>query len=92
MDQEVQAEFYIDMQQRIYELNIMSVIKTKICLLTGPIASQQFYVVTDASNKATSALIYLRSTTTEGNVIENFVLDKCRVAPIKQTSISKHEL
>ena len=34
----------------------------------------------------------MRSTTTEGNVIVNYVISKSRVAPKKQESISKLEL
>ena len=62
------------------------------CLVTGPTTSQQLQVFTDPSNIATSAVIYMRSTTTEGNVIVNYVISKSRVAPIKQTSAPKLEL
>ena len=41
---------------------------------------------TDASNIATSPVIYMRSTTTEENVIVNYVISKSRVAPKKHTS------
>ena len=67
-------------------------ITTKRCLVTGPTTSQQLHVFTDASNIATSAVVYMRSTTTEGNVIVNYVISKSRVAPIKHTSIPKLEL
>ena len=67
-------------------------IRKKRCLVTGPTTSQQFHLFTDASNISKSALIYMRSTTTEGNVIVNNVISKSRVAPIKQTIIPKLEL
>ena len=67
-------------------------ITTKRCLVTGPTASQQLHVFTDASNIATSEVIYMRSTTTEGNIIVNYVISKSRVAPIKHTNIPKFEL
>ena len=91
-DEEVPGEFHNDLQKWIYEFNGMPDITTKRCLVTGPTTSNQLHVFTDASNIATSAVIYMRSTTTEGNVIANYVISKSRVAPIKQTSIPKLEL
>ena len=77
---EVPAEFHSDLQKWLCEFNSMPDITTKRCLVTGPTTSQQLHVFTDASNIATSALIYMRSTTTEGVVIVNFVISKSRVA------------
>ena len=53
---------------------------------------QQLHVFTDASDIATSAVFYMRSTTNEENVIVNYVISKYRVAPIKQTSTPQFEL
>ncbi|XP_075262527.1 uncharacterized protein LOC142354146 [Convolutriloba macropyga] len=91
-DEQVPAEFHIDLKKWINEFNSMPDIITKRCLVTGPTTSQQLNVLTDASNIATSAVIYMRSTTTEGIVIVNCVISKSRVAPIKHTSIPKLEL
>ena len=91
-DEEVPAKFHSDLQKWFREFNSMPDITTKRCLVTGPTTSQQLHVFTDTSNIAASAVIYMRSTTTEGNVIVNYVISKSRVAPIKQTSIPKLEL
>ena len=91
-DEQVPAKFHSDLKKWINEFNSMPDITTKRCLVTGPTTSQQLHVFTDASNIATSAVIYMRSTTTEGNVIVNYVISKSRVAPIKHTSIPKLEL
>ena len=73
-DEEVRAEFHIDLKKWIYEFNSMREITTKRCLVTRPTTSQQPVIFTDASNIATSAVIYMRSTTTEGNVVVNYVI------------------
>ena len=86
-DEKVPAEFHIDLKKWIYEINSMPDITTKRCLITGPTISQQLHVFTDASNIASSGVMFLISTTTEGNVIVNYVISKSRVAPIKNTSI-----
>ena len=91
-DEEVPAEFHSDLQKWFCEFNSMPDITTKTCLVAGPTTSQQLHDFTDASNIATSAVIYMRSTTTEGNVIVNSVFSKSRVAPLKHTSIPKLEL
>ena len=91
-DEEVPAEFHSDLQKWFCEFNSMPDITTKRCLVTGPKTSQQHHGFTDASNTATSAVVYLGPTTTEGNVIVNYVIRKSRVAPIKQTCISELEL
>ena len=91
-DEEVPAEFHSDRQKTFCEFNSMPDITTKRCLVTGQTTSQQLHVFTDASIITTAAVIYMRSTTTEGNVIVNYVISKSRVAPIKQTNIHKFEL
>ena len=91
-DEEVTAEFHIDLQKWIYEFNSMPDFTTRKCLVTGTTTSQHLLVFTDAPNIATSAVIYMRSTATEGNVIVNYVIGKSRVAPIKQTNILQLEL
>ena len=92
MGEVVPVEFHIDLQKWIYRFNSMPDITTKRCLETGPTTSQQLHVFTNPSIIATSAVICMRSTTTEGNVIVNYVISKSRVAPIKQTSAPKLDL
>ena len=95
-DEEVPAEFHSDLQKWFCEFNSIPDITTKKCLVTVPTTSQQLHVLKKAtianSNIATSAFIFMRSTTTEGNVIVNYVISKSRVAPIKHTSIPKFQL
>ena len=91
-DEEVPAELHSDLQKWFCEFNRMPDITTKRCLVTGKSTSQQPHVFTDPSRIATSAVIYMRSTTTEGNVIVNYVINKSRVAPINHTSKPKLEL
>ena len=91
-DEEVSAEFYIDLQIWIYEFNSTPDNTTKRCLVTAPTTNQQLHEFTDASNIATSAIINMRSTTTEGNMTVNYVISKTRVAPMKHTSTLKFEL
>ncbi|XP_075265931.1 uncharacterized protein LOC142358417 [Convolutriloba macropyga] len=91
-DQEIPAEFHSDLQIWIYEFNNMPDVGTKRCLVSQPNTSQQLHVFTEASNIATSSVIYMRCTTTEGKVLVNYVISKSRVAPIKQASTPKLEL
>ena len=91
-DEEVPADFHSDLQKWFCEFNSMPDITRKKCLVTGPTTSQQLHVITDASKIAISAVIYMRSTTTEGNVIVNYFISRSRVTPIKHTSIPKLEL
>ena len=60
-NEEVPAEFYIDLQKWIDEFDSMPDITIKRCVVTGPTTSQQLHVFTYASNIANSADIYLRS-------------------------------
>ena len=91
-DEKVPAEFHIDLQKLIDDSKNMPDITTKKCLVTGQRTSQQPQVFTDASNIATSVVIYMRSKTTEGNVVVSYAISKSRVAPIKQTSIPELKL
>ena len=46
-DEEVPAEFHIDLQKWIYEFNSMPDFTTNRCLVTGPTTTQQLHVFTD---------------------------------------------
>ena len=91
-DEEVPAEFHFDLQKWIDKFNSMPDITTKRCLVTGQRTSHQLDVFTDASNIATPVVIQMRSNTTVGNVIVNYIISKSRVAPIKQSSTPKLKL
>ena len=69
MDEEDPANFQSELQKLLCEFNSMPDFTTKICLVTEHGTSQQLHVFINASNIATSAVIYMRSKTTEGNVI-----------------------
>ena len=73
-DQEIPAETQNYLQQRIYEFNSMPKNTAKRCLVMGPTSCQQLHVFQDASDIATSAVIEMRSTISEGNVIVNYVI------------------
>lgn len=74
------------------EAQPFSLPRCELKLLLDKPASSQLLVFADASSCAYGATAYLRLEDSCGNVDVQFLLLKCRVAPIKQTTLPHLEL
>ncbi|CAB3999850.1 Hypothetical predicted protein [Paramuricea clavata] len=59
---------------------------------SSPISTHQIHGFSDASEKAYSAVVYLRTEYQDGTVEVNLISSKTRVAPLKRQSIPRLEL
>ena len=75
------------------ELASLSSFKIKRCILHEESLNWQheLHVFVDASQSAMCAVVYLRSSTAE-SVVVSFLVGKCRVAPLRASTIPKLEL
>ena len=74
----------------IYELESVSAPR---CLFTsGEVTRSELHTVCDASQEAFAAVVYLRNTSVNGNVVVNFVMAKTKLAPLKTISVARLEL
>ena len=78
----------------LQELHLLSEITVPRCISPthGEAVSRQFHVFCDASEAAFGAVIYLRTSLSNGEHHCSFVMSKTRVAPLKQMSIVRLEL
>ena len=78
----------------LQELHLLSEITVPRCIspTLGEAVSRQFHVFCDASEAAFGAVIYLRTSLSNGKHHCSFVMSKTRVAPLKQMSIVRLEL
>ena len=69
-------------------------IRTPRCYFTrsSPISTHQIHGFSDASEKAYSAVVYLRTEYQDGTVEVNLISSKTRVAPLKRQSIPRLEM
>ena len=76
------------------ELQLLKGVSVPRCIkpVAGEEASRQFHVFCDASEAAFGAVIYLRTSLSNGDHHCSFVIGKSRVAPLKQISIVRLEL
>ncbi|XP_021963617.1 uncharacterized protein LOC110859062 [Folsomia candida] len=78
-----------------YQQDLASIKQLQIprCVTTGTVGvTHQIHGFSDASEKAYSAVVYLRTEGEDGNVTVRFIAAKTRVAPVKQLSIPRLEL
>ena len=76
------------------ELKLLKEVHVPRCMkpVAGEVTSHQLHVFCDASETAFGAVIYLRTSLSNGTHYCAFVMSKTRVAPLKQMSIVRLEL
>ncbi|XP_075248451.1 uncharacterized protein LOC142341408 [Convolutriloba macropyga] len=70
----------------------MTSIQRPRCLIPNTNGTHQPHTFTDASMSGIAAIVYVRTTNADGSCISQYVINKTKVAPIKQLSVPKLEL
>ena len=80
--------------QWVTELSKLETVKIPRCPFSGlgTIAEIELHGFCDSSTSAYAAVVYLRFTDVDGQVMVSYIMAKTRVAPVKQTSVPRLEL
>lgn len=83
---------WLEWKDSLHSLENLRIPRMFIPLALSCVDLKEIHVFSDASEKAISAVVYLRAVSNSGDAKIRFVIGKSRVAPLQTTTIPRLEL